>query len=140
MKIHLLFAAVIGGLCFSLAYGQNQVRVIHSSDAGADDYVTTCVLALDPKVYLNAIILTNADCIPEYALSACGKLVLLLNQTIPYGLSASRTWNQFPWPWREDTIRVNEIDCLAHFEHIQPKLIFDGDSLFIEALRNSQEN
>lgn len=140
MKKHFLFAFVINILYCSLAYGQNHVQVIHSSDAGADDYVTTCVLALDSKVDLNAIIVTNADCVPEYALSAYGKLVLLLNQSIPYGLSASRTWNQFPWHWREDTIRVNEINCLAPFKHIQPKLIFDGDCLFIRALQNSKEN
>lgn len=140
MKKFLLFAVVINTLWLPLAYGQNQVRVIHSSDAGADDYVTTCVLALDSKVDLKAIIVTNADCVPEYALSAYGKLVLLFNQSIPHGLSASRTWNQFPWLWREDTIRVNEINCLAPFEYIQPQLILDGDRIFIEALQNSKEN
>lgn len=139
MKKYLIFALLIKTLCFSFAYGQNQVRVIHSSDAGADDYVTSCILALDPKVNMSAIVITNADCIPEYALSAYGKLVSFLNQSIPYGLSASRTWNQFPWLWREDTIRVNEISCLGPFEHIQPHLIFNGDRLFIETLESSKE-
>lgn len=140
MNKYLLFVFVINTFCLSFAYGQNQVRVIHSSDAGADDYVTTCILALDPKVDMNAVVVTNADCIPEYALSAYGKLFSLLNQSIPYGLSASRTWNQFPWLWREDTIRVNEINCLAPYEHIQPQLIFNGDRIFIETLQNSKEN
>jgi purine nucleosidase len=140
MKKYLFFVFIMNTLCLSFAYGQNRVRVIHSSDAGADDYVTTCVLALDPKVDMSAIVVTNADCIPEYALSAYGKLILFLDQSIPYGLSDSRTWNQFPWLWREDTIRVNEINCLASYEHIQPQLIFNGDRLFIETLQSSKEN
>jgi purine nucleosidase len=140
VKKYLLFILAINALCFSYASGQHQVRVIHSSDAGADDYVTTCVLTLDPKIDLNAVVVTNADCIPEYAISAYGKLFSLLNRKIPYGLSASRTWNQFPWLWREDTIRVNEIDCLSHFQSIQPQLDFDGDRLFIETLQSSKEN
>lgn len=140
MKKYWIFAFIIHTVYLSFAHGQNQVHVIHSSDAGADDYVTTCVLALDPKVDLSAIVVTNADCIPEYALSAYGKLVSLLNRPTPYGLSESRTWNQFPWLWREDTIRVSEINCLAPFENIQPQLIFDGDRLFVETLQNSREN
>lgn len=140
MKKHFLFVWTINIFCLSFVCGQNQISVIHSTDAGADDYVTTCVLALDPKVEIRAIVVTNADCIPEYALSAYGKLVALLNQPIPYGLSVSRTWNQFPWHWREDTIRVNDMNCLAPFASIQSELTFNGDHIFIETLQNSKEN
>ncbi|MBS0584769.1 MAG: nucleoside hydrolase [Verrucomicrobia bacterium] len=140
MNQYLLLTFIINTFCFSFVHAQNKTKVIHSSDAGADDYVTTCVLALEESVDVKAIIITNADCIPEYGLSAYGKLVSFLNQAIPYGLSASRTWNQFPWHWREDTIRVHEIPCLAPFEHIQPELIFDGNPLFIETLESSQES
>lgn len=140
MKKKFLFTLILSIFSLSFVNGQEKVQVVHSSDAGADDYVTTCVLALDPKVDLKAIVVTNADCVPEYALSAYGKLISFLHQSTPYGLSSSRTWNQFPWAWREDTIRVSEINCLAPFDHINPTLTFNGDHLLFETLQNSQDN
>lgn len=123
----------------SSAIAPDGIHVIHSSDAGADDYVASWVLAVDPSVTLETIIITNADCVPEYALSAYEKFVQFINQPISFGLSTSRPWNQFPWLWRADTIRLNEIECFAPYD-IKPKLTFRGDQLFIEALENAPDH
>lgn len=128
-------------LCIALAYTSlaESLQVIHLSDGGADDFVTTCVVALDQEADLKGVVITNADCVPEFAVSSYKKLFRLLNQSIPCGISHSKSWNQFPWSWRADTIRLGEIESFAAYGDIHPEHSFIGDQLLVDVLNKAKE-
>ena len=158
--LRVLFAATRSNYSYSTLHYTLQPKkvVIHNSDAGADDFVTSCLLARDPSVHLQAICITNADCVPQFALSAHAKLVQFLrsndnknnnNNTetsssppIPFGLSSSRCFNTFPWKWRADTIRIDETPSLNNnsmnnISTVTPWLEFTGDALLESILEKS---
>lgn len=89
------------------------MKVIFNHDAAIDEYIAGVLLTTMPNVELSDIIITNGDCIAGPAMDAAYKIQHYINlPEIPLSLAQSRGWNQFPWSYREDSIHLNNIDCL----------------------------
>lgn len=117
--------------------------VIHSTDAGVDDFATTAVIAAAKERNLEtfdfpAIVITNADCEPVSALSAYLKTAQFFKLDTEVGLSASRVWTQFPWKWRMESKQVDAMSCLRAFPIAPDFTPKEGNLLFVEGLRRSK--
>lgn len=129
-------ALILGAMC----------SIIHSSDGGVDDFATTALIAAAEEKQMEdiafdfpAVIITNADCEPISAFSACLKTVKALNMKTQAGLSSSRVWTQFPWVWRAHSHFINELSFLHGHEVDHNTLQPNGNHLFVEVLNSSQE-
>lgn len=104
------------------------------SDAAIDEYLATLFvasLANGPKIAGEIIV--NADCIADPAMVTGIKIRHALDLDIPLGLSAARGWNPFPWQYREDCIRLGNIDLLREI-HIPDQAWADGDAMLRQYL------
>ncbi len=120
--------------------------IIHSSDGGVDDFVTTALISAAQEKVKNseemafdfpAVIITNADCEPVSALQGYRKTVNFLNMKTLVGLSSSRVWIQFPWQWRMDSHAINLLPCLQN-QSIDDGLLVEGNILFADVLKKSK--
>lgn len=127
-----MFSAWILGALFS---------IIHSSDGGVDDFATTALIAAAQErknaFDFPAVIITNADCEPISALSACQKTVKFLKMNTQAALSSSKVWNQFPWKWRMDSKAIDQMHCLEN-QTAHPEFPIDN-GLLEEALMKANE-
>lgn len=88
-------------------------KVVFNHDAAIDEYIAGVLLTTMPAIALEQIIITNGDCVAGPAMNAAYRIQQYLQQStdILY-LAQSRSWNQFPWPYRKDSVALNSIDCL----------------------------
>ena len=94
---------------------QAKTPVVFVHDAAIDEYMATVLLATMPEVDLRAIVIVNADCIAGPAMNAAWKIQSFLKRPkMPLGLSDARGWNQFPWPYRSDCIKLGNIAQLKN--------------------------
>ncbi len=121
--------------------------LVHSSDAGVDDFVTSALIAAaqeknkqeDNEFFdFASIIITNADCEPISALSGYQKTVSFLNMSTTVALSSSRVWTQFPWIWRMDSEAVNQLGCLKN-EVINQVFSVEGNNVLANILKEAVE-
>lgn len=109
--------------------------VILLHDAAIDEYIATILLTTMPEVTLAAIVVVNGDCITTPAMSAAWRIQQYIGRTdIPLGLSSARGYNPFPWGYRGDCIKVNDLDMLQPLPTC-PTPYRDGDALLAETLR-----
>ncbi len=105
------------------------------SDAAIDEYLATLfvsTLGHGPRIAGELIV--NADCIADPAMVTGLKIRRALGLDIPLGLSAARGWNPFPWQYREDCIRLGQIDMLREIE-IPSQSWADGDAMLRDYLQ-----
>lgn len=134
-----MFSTVVLGFIFT---------VIHISDGGVDDFVSTSLIAAtrennqhDHQASFDfpAVILTNGDCELLTAFSAYQKTVKLLGISPRLGVSSSRLWMPFPWEWREKTKEVNRLPLFKDKKSIEADCLYEGNLLFSEVLRTSKK-
>jgi purine nucleosidase len=113
--------------------------VILVHDAAIDEYMATVLLTTMPGIDLRAIVVVNADCITTPAMSAAWRIQQYIGRTeIPLGLSAARGYNAFPWSYRGDCIKVNDLAMLQSLPPL-PTPYRDGDALLREVLKSATE-
>ncbi|MCG8315534.1 MAG: nucleoside hydrolase [Pseudomonadales bacterium] len=116
-------------------------KVVFNHDAAIDEYVAGVLLTTMPNVELDNIILTNGDCVAGPAMDAAYRIQQLIGKPdIPLSLSHCRSWNQFPWEYRKDSVILNEIDCLQGIDSNPAWPKYPGNSapaLDYEALGNA---
>lgn len=118
------------------------ISIIHSTDAGVDDFATTALLSAvqnrEEKVFsLDAVVITNADSEPVSALSGYLKFCEYLQLNCPVGMSRSAPWNQFPWIWRLDSMAVDALPCLRGITK-ENKPARDGDEILASVLKEKK--
>ena len=89
--------------------------VLFNHDAAIDEFMAAVLLTTMENVDYKGSVIMNADCIYNFAMQAQWKIqdFLSLDQTAnPIYLSRARQWNSFPWSYRGDCIKENNIDCL----------------------------
>ncbi|HWE87220.1 MAG TPA: nucleoside hydrolase [Terracidiphilus sp.] len=122
------------------ALNQN-APVVFVHDAAIDEYIASLLLTLMSGVHLVGIIVINADCLADTAMEAASRLLQFMGRTeIPLALSRTRGWNAFPWSYRGDCVRFNQIPSLQQY---QPQVSVpppDGEELLTRLLAQAAEN
>lgn len=115
----------------------NPTPVILLHDAAIDEYIATILLTAMPEVTLKAVVVVNGDCITKPAMNAAWRIQQFIGRTdIPLGLSSARGYNPFPWVYRGDCIKVDNLKMLQSLPAC-PTPYRDGDALLAEALRSA---
>ena len=120
--------------------GNTNAPVVFVHDAAIDEYIASMLLTLMSGVDLLGLIIINADCLADAAMEAASRLLQFLGKTeIPLALSRARGWNAFPWSYRGDCVKFNQLPCLQPY---QPKVSTpppDGEELLTRLLREAIE-
>lgn len=113
-------------------------RVIYNHDAAIDEYVAAVILANMADVSLEAIVITNGDCIAGPAMDAAWMIASYTNRTdIPLSLSAARMYNPFPYEYRADCIRELSIPALEQYAPHPPPPYPSGEAEMRRLLRHA---
>ena len=117
----------------------NKEIVLFNHDAAIDEFMAAVLLTTMEEVDYRGSVIMNADCIYNFAMQAQWKIqkFLGINQkNNPITLSRARQWNSFPWLYREDCIKENNIDCLKPILNNDKWPPYpDGDKHMIKELR-----
>jgi inosine-uridine nucleoside N-ribohydrolase len=93
-----------------------KLPVLFIHDAAIDDFIATMLLVAMPNVDLQGIVITGADCIPQFGIDAANRLQQFMGRAdIPLALSEARGWNPFPWEYRQDCVRFGELPILRPY-------------------------
>ncbi|MFT5167732.1 MAG: purine nucleosidase [Saprospiraceae bacterium] len=116
-------------------------KVLFNHDAAIDEFMAAVLLTTMKEVdYLGSVIM-NADCIYNYAMQAQWKIQKFLGisqKKNPISLSRARQWNPFPWVYRGDCIKENNIDCLKPIANNPAWPSYpDGDAFMVDQLRKA---
>jgi purine nucleosidase len=116
-------------------------KVLFIHDAAIDEFMAALLLTtMDDIEYLGSVIM-NADCIYNYAMNAQWKIqeLLKIDQTkYPISLSGARQWNPFPWEYRGDCIKENNIACLKDLKNNPAWPPYpDGDQFLADQLKHA---
>lgn len=114
-------------------------KVLFNHDAAIDEFMAALLLTTMEEVeYLGSVIM-NADCIYNYAMNAQWKIQEYLKidqEKNPISLSRARQWNPFPWAYRGDCIKENNITCLQSLDNNPAWPAYpDGDQLMKQQLQ-----
>ncbi len=117
------------------ARGQ-KTPVILVHDAAIDEFMSVLLLSTMSEVDLLGIVVVNADCLAAPAMSVSWKLSTFTQQSVPIGLSKARGLNPFPWEYRGDCVKMDELAVLKPYS---PNLAWassypDGDELLAQLL------
>ncbi|MDP5278235.1 nucleoside hydrolase [Sphingomonas sp. DG1-23] len=109
-------------------------------DAAIDDFVATLLIESMPQFDLKGVIIANADCVPQPGIEVASRVNQFMGRPdLPLGLSKARGWNPFPWPYRDDCIRLGGIPILAPFQSNVPTPPPSGDDLLAGMLEAAIE-
>ena len=87
--------------------------VLFFSGGTIDDSVSY-ILLTTMEIDLKGVVVTNTDSIAGPAMEVQWKISNYLQDAArPQALSAARGWNPFPWLYRADCIRFNQVEALA---------------------------
>ncbi|MFT5999902.1 MAG: purine nucleosidase [Neolewinella sp.] len=114
-------------------------KVLFVHDAAIDEFMAAILLTTMEEVdYLGSVIM-NADCIYNYAMNAQWKIqehLKIDQRQNPILLSRARQWNPFPWAYRGDCIKENNIDCLKDLDNNPAWPVYpDGDEFIVSQLQ-----
>jgi len=92
--------------------GAEPVIFVHGGSI--DDYVSCLLLTTMDSVELQGILVTHTDTIAGPAMQVQWKLMQLIEQSeVPVALSDARGWNPFPWVYRGDVTRHDDIEAFS---------------------------
>lgn len=112
------------------------VVLIH--DAAIDEFISSVLLTVMPGIDLLGLIVVNADCIADPAMSASSRLLQFLGRTdIPLALSRARGWNAFPWPYRGDCVSFDQLPILQPYKPDVSTPPPDGEALLAKLLHEA---
>ena len=91
-----------------------------------------------PEIDPLGLIVVNADCIADPAMSASSRLLQFLGRTdIPLALSRTRGWNAFPWQYRGDCVSFDELPILHSYKPDLSSPPPDGEVLLTKLLQEA---
>ena len=91
--------------------------VVFFSGGTFDDCAVHIALLSMKQVDLRGVVLSNSDCLADYAMVGHWKVSQALDRTdVPLALSLAKGWNAFPYEYRKDSITFAELECLAPFK------------------------
>ena len=112
--------------------------VVLLHDAAIDEFISSMLLTVMPSVELLGIIVINADCLADAAMQASAKLMQFMGRTdIPVALSRSRGWNPFPWSYRGDCVKFNNLQVLQSNSLPLTGVPPDGEELLSKLLQTA---
>ncbi len=116
-------------------------KVLFVHDAAIDEFMAALLLTTMKEVNFLGSVIMNADCIYNYAMQAQWKIQKYLDistKKYPISLSRARQWNSFPWSYRGDCIKENNIDCLKDIANNPDWAPYpDGDFFLEKQLKNA---
>ncbi len=117
-------------------------QVVFFSGGTIDDGLTFILLTTMDEVNLQGVVVTNADSIADPAMELQWKISSYTQSTeIPVSLSDARGWNPFPWSYRDDCIRFNNVEVLKSYgANPQWPPYPSGDELIEELLTKAIAN
>lgn len=117
-------------------------QVVFFSGGTIDDGLTFVLLTTMDEVNLQGVVVTNADSIADPAMELQWKISSYTQSTeIPVSLSDARAWNPFPWSYRDDSIRFNNVEVLKSYgANPQWPPYPSGDELIEELLTRAIAN
>eukprot|EP01065_Artemidia_motanka_P051114 TRINITY_DN890_c0_g1_i1.p1 TRINITY_DN890_c0_g1~~TRINITY_DN890_c0_g1_i1.p1 ORF type:complete len:363 (+),score=85.14 TRINITY_DN890_c0_g1_i1:69-1091(+) len=113
--------------------------IVLIQDAGIDDYMCTVLLSRASETFMEfrGEVIVNADSVLPDSMQAAGKLHRALGVQLPLSLSSARMFNAFPWAYRADTQRFNNLSSLAPFDSSAGTRDEDGDKFLRQFLEDS---
>lgn len=115
-----------------------KLPVLFIHDAAIDDFIATMVLVAMPNVDLIGIVITDADCVPQPGIDGANRLNQFMGRPdIPVALSEATGWNPFPWPYREDCIKFDQLKVLLPYRSTVPTPPPSGDKLIAGLLEDA---
>ncbi len=115
-----------------------KLPVLFVHDAAIDDFIATMLLVSMPHVDLKGIVITDADCVPQPGIDGASRLNQFIGRPdIPLALSESKGWNPFPWPYREDCIKFDELKIRAPYRSTVPTPPPSGNKLIAALLEQA---
>jgi len=113
-----------------------RLPVVFIHGGAIDDNVSYLLLTTMRNVDVKAVIVTNTDSVVDYAVQTQWKTQIYINDSeMPVGLSSARGWNSFPWLYRSDSIRQNNIEVFSEIKDKQDWPPFpSGDKILNEIL------
>ncbi|MEQ9440649.1 MAG: nucleoside hydrolase [Cyclobacteriaceae bacterium] len=110
--------------------------VFFDHDGGVDDLLSLLLLLTMPETELNGVVVTPADCYPEYAAEASRKMMDLLGTIdVPVAISSVRGVHAFPEVWRAQPYIINALPQLLMIDEPRtPLSTSEGVSFVIDRL------
>lgn len=115
--------------------------VFFDHDGGVDDLLSLLLLLTMPDITLAGVVVTPADCYPDYAAEASRKFIKLMGETeVSVAISTVRGVNAFPEIWRAQPYIVNALPQLLSIDE-PPKPMSDaeGVAFTIDELTQAKE-
>jgi purine nucleosidase len=110
--------------------------IILDHDGSVDDLMALLLVLSMPEVELRAVVVTEADCYVEPALSATHAILRLAGRPdVPVGVSAARPVNPMPAEWRAAGWIVDSLPILQATRGGPDPEPLDGERLMADALR-----
>ncbi|MEA3033582.1 MAG: hypothetical protein QOH86_1598 [Sphingomonadales bacterium] len=117
------------------------VNIIYNQDGAIDEYMAGVVLDNMEGVTLQAIVLTNGDCLGQQAMEAAWKIAQFTERSeMPLSLSESRIYQAFPYSYRSDCIRQRDIPCLQPYAPAPQPPYAPGNQALAALLRQAIED
>ena len=115
-----------------------KLPVLFIHDAAIDDFIATMLLVSMPHIDLKGIVITDADCVPQPGIDGASRLNQFIGRPdIPLALSEATGWNPYPWPYREDCIKFDELKILAPYRSTVPTPPPSGNKLITGLLEQA---
>lgn len=135
--------AACGG-CSTAPTDQKQTKlepVLFVQGGTIDDFVSYLLLTTMEDIDLQGILVTHTDTIAEPAMQIQWKLMQLIDHSgVPVALSDARGWNPFPWIYRADVTRHDDIEALSALDDNEAWPPHpSGDDLLYDALSQAAE-
>lgn len=118
-----------------------KLPVLFSHDGGVDDYLSTVLLLTMDHVEVLGIVVTEADCYLEPAVSATRKILDLMGRSeVPVAASTVRGLNPFPRIFRRDSFTVDHFPILNERDEVRAPLVDEpGQDFLARVLREAPE-
>lgn len=99
---------------------KSALSIFLDHDGGVDDLLSLLLLLTEDAVDLRGVVVTPADCYPDYAIEASRKILDLMGKSsVTVARSEVRGINAFPPEWRAQPHIINALPQLLNLE--QPK-------------------
>ena len=115
--------------------------VFFDHDGGVDDLLSLLLLLTMPDITLTGVVVTPADCYPDYAAEASRKFIDLLGKPeVSVAISTVRGVHAFPEVWRAQPYIVNALPQLLTIEEPQTPLSSqEGVDFTVDTLMQAPE-
>nr|WKN39202.1 nucleoside hydrolase [Tunicatimonas sp. TK19036] len=115
--------------------------VFFDHDGGVDDLLSLLLLLTMPDITLTGVVVTPADCYPDYAAEASRKFIDLMGKPeVSVAISTVRGVHAFPEVWRAQPYIINALPQLLTIEEPQTPLSSqEGVDFTVDTLMQTPE-